>query len=193
MLLRISGKRNKERALPLTQPTLAMLREVCKVHRSTRWLFSNRQGPHHLSSRIARRAFNGARDARTHAVVPPQSSLRMWPRRGKRQAFLTPSSLAGSAQRDDRRPVLSKTVDDSATGGLLHGPGLVEFRAEFRSASITMSCLEDPVTNSVSLRPAASDREISLIGQLSPLPETFNLTSMTWAAQDARQGQQALN
>jgi site-specific recombinase XerD len=61
MLLRVIGKRNKERALPLTEPTLAMLREVWKIHRSTKWLFANRKGTDHLSSRMARRAFNGAR------------------------------------------------------------------------------------------------------------------------------------
>lgn len=63
MLLRVIGKRNKERALPLTEPTLVMLREVWKIHRSTKWLFGNRTGTDHLSSRMARRAFNGARDA----------------------------------------------------------------------------------------------------------------------------------
>ncbi len=63
MLLRIIGKRNKERALPLTEPTLGMLREVWKIHRSRMWLFSNRTGTDHLSSTMARRAFNGARDA----------------------------------------------------------------------------------------------------------------------------------
>ena len=63
MLLRVIGKRNKERALPLTEPTLAMLREVWKIHRSSKWLFSNRKGTDHLSNRMARRAFHGARDA----------------------------------------------------------------------------------------------------------------------------------
>jgi integrase len=63
MLLRVIGKRNKERALPLTKPTLAMLREVWKIHRSSKWLFPNRKGTDHLSNRMARRAFHGARDA----------------------------------------------------------------------------------------------------------------------------------
>ena len=63
MLLRIIGKRNKERALPLTEPTLAMLREVWKIHRSIQWLFSNRNGTGHLSRRTARQAFNAARVA----------------------------------------------------------------------------------------------------------------------------------
>jgi integrase/recombinase XerD len=63
MLLRVIGKRNKERALPLTEPTLTMLREVWKIHRSTRWLFANRNGTGHLSRRTARQAFNAARAA----------------------------------------------------------------------------------------------------------------------------------
>ena len=63
MLLRVIGNRNKERALPLTEPTLAMLREVWKIHRSRTWLFSNRRGSDHLSRSMARRAFNGARAA----------------------------------------------------------------------------------------------------------------------------------
>jgi site-specific recombinase XerD len=63
MLLRIIGKRNKERALPLTEPTLAMLREVWKIHRSRKWLFSNRERTAHLSRRTARQAFNHARAA----------------------------------------------------------------------------------------------------------------------------------
>lgn len=63
MLLRIIGKRNKERALPLSEPTLAMLREVWKIHRSTKWLFPNRKRTAHLSRRTARKAFNAARAA----------------------------------------------------------------------------------------------------------------------------------
>jgi integrase/recombinase XerD len=63
MLLRIIGKRNKERALPLPEPTLAMLREVWKIHRSAKWLFPNRERTAHLSRRTARQAFNQARAA----------------------------------------------------------------------------------------------------------------------------------
>jgi len=62
MLLRNIGKGNKERALPLSEPTLAMLRQVWKIHRSRVWLFANRRGTDHLSSRMAYRAFNGARN-----------------------------------------------------------------------------------------------------------------------------------
>lgn len=63
MLLRVIGKRNKERVLPLTEPTLAMLREVWKIHRSEKWLFPNRGGTAHLSRKTARRVFNAARAA----------------------------------------------------------------------------------------------------------------------------------
>ena len=63
MLLRIIGKRNKERALPLTDPTLVMLREVWKIHRSTKWLFGKRNGSAPLSRKTARQAFNAARAA----------------------------------------------------------------------------------------------------------------------------------
>jgi len=42
MLLRVIGKRNKERIVPLSEPTLEMLRQVWKLHRSERWLFARR-------------------------------------------------------------------------------------------------------------------------------------------------------
>lgn len=45
MLLRIVGKRNKERVVPLSEPTLAMLRQVWKLHRSPKWLFPRRSDP----------------------------------------------------------------------------------------------------------------------------------------------------
>jgi len=63
MLLRVIGKRNKQRALPLAEPVLAMLREVWKIHRHKAWLFANRKGASHLSRSTARLAFNAARAA----------------------------------------------------------------------------------------------------------------------------------
>lgn len=63
MLLRIIGKRNKEQALPLSEPTRAMLREVWKIHRSEQWLFPNRKRSAHLSRETARQTFNAARTA----------------------------------------------------------------------------------------------------------------------------------
>ena len=63
MLLRLVGKRNKERALPLTEAILEMLREVWKTHRSPRWLFPSRRIVTHLPDATARDAFNKARSA----------------------------------------------------------------------------------------------------------------------------------
>jgi len=63
MLLQIIGKRNKERALPLTEPVLAMLHEVWNIHRSPKWLFPSRSGTTHVSSKTIRQAFNAARAA----------------------------------------------------------------------------------------------------------------------------------
>jgi site-specific recombinase XerD len=48
MVLRIIGKRNKERALPLTESILEMLREVWSIHRSRQWLFPSRRVVTHL-------------------------------------------------------------------------------------------------------------------------------------------------
>lgn len=62
MLLRLIGKRNKERALPLTESMLDMLREVWKTHRSKRWLFPSRRIVTHLPYKTARTAFIKARD-----------------------------------------------------------------------------------------------------------------------------------
>jgi site-specific recombinase XerD len=63
MLLRVIGKRNKQRALPLTEPTRAMLREVWKTHRNNKWLFPNRKHTAHISRGMALRTFSAARVA----------------------------------------------------------------------------------------------------------------------------------
>ncbi len=61
MRLRIVGKGNKERVLPLTEPILQMLRQVWKIHRSPRWLFASRRRLTHLPDATARAAFHLAR------------------------------------------------------------------------------------------------------------------------------------
>jgi len=61
LLLRVIGKGNKERALPLTESMLNMLREVWKTHRSKKWLFPSRRIVTHLPDATARAAFNKAR------------------------------------------------------------------------------------------------------------------------------------
>jgi site-specific recombinase XerD len=63
MLLRVVGKGNKERILPLTEPILQMLREVWKTHRSRKWLFPSRRLTTHMPDASARAAFIQARDA----------------------------------------------------------------------------------------------------------------------------------
>jgi integrase/recombinase XerD len=62
MTLRVIGKRNKERILPLTESILQMLREVWKLHRSPKWLFPSRRVLTHLSDATARDAFHKARN-----------------------------------------------------------------------------------------------------------------------------------
>jgi integrase/recombinase XerD len=63
MVLRVIGKGNKERILPLTEPILQMLRNVWKIHHSPRWLFPSRRPLTHLSDATARTAFIKARGA----------------------------------------------------------------------------------------------------------------------------------
>ncbi|MES0385747.1 MAG: tyrosine-type recombinase/integrase [Hyphomicrobium sp.] len=63
MVLHVIGKRNKQRALPLTESILEMLREVWKIHRSRTWLFPSRRIVTHLPDATARAAFNKARNA----------------------------------------------------------------------------------------------------------------------------------
>lgn len=61
MVLRVIGKGDKQRALPLTEAILDMLRQVWKIHRSPRWLFPSRRIVTHLPDATARVAFNMAR------------------------------------------------------------------------------------------------------------------------------------
>ena len=60
--LRVIGKRNKERILPLTESILQMLREVWKSHRSPQWLFASYAIVTPLSYTSAWRAFQKARN-----------------------------------------------------------------------------------------------------------------------------------
>jgi integrase/recombinase XerD len=61
MVLRVIGKGNKERILPLTESILQMLRKVWKIHRNRQWLFPGGRLVTPLSYEAARRAFNKAR------------------------------------------------------------------------------------------------------------------------------------
>ena len=59
-LLRIIGKGNKERLVPLPQPLLARLRELWKTHRHPRWLFPNHPGTAPIAPKNVRLAFRAA-------------------------------------------------------------------------------------------------------------------------------------
>ena len=61
LLLRVIGKGNKERALPLTESMLEMLRNVWRTHRSERWLFPSQRIVTPLTYSSARNAFIKAR------------------------------------------------------------------------------------------------------------------------------------
>ena len=62
MLVRVIGKRNKERVVPLPQTLLVALRRFWLTHRHRRLLFPNRRGTAPLCEKSLRHAFNQARD-----------------------------------------------------------------------------------------------------------------------------------
>jgi site-specific recombinase XerD len=62
MLVRVIGKRNKERVLPLPETLLVALRRFWLTHRHRRLLFPNCRGTAPLCVNSLRRAFNQARD-----------------------------------------------------------------------------------------------------------------------------------
>lgn len=57
MVLRIIGKGNKERLVPLPQPTLADLERLWRSHRNPTWLFPNQTGRNHVSTGVLFRSF----------------------------------------------------------------------------------------------------------------------------------------
>jgi len=63
MLVRVIGKRNKERVVPLPQTLLLALRRFWLTHRHPRLLFPNRTGTGPLYVQSLRNAFNQARDS----------------------------------------------------------------------------------------------------------------------------------
>lgn len=62
-LLRIIGKGNKERLVPIPQQVLDDLREFWKTHRNRRWVFPNRHGTGPLSTGLLVRSFADAAKA----------------------------------------------------------------------------------------------------------------------------------
>jgi integrase/recombinase XerD len=70
-LVRVIGKGNKERWVPLPQPVLAELRRLWKTHRNRRWLCPNRDG----SGPISRHALWGTfRQAAREAGITKRAS-----------------------------------------------------------------------------------------------------------------------
>src|SRR4051812_9616860 len=67
-VLRIIGKGDKERLVPLPRPMLEEFEQVWRTHHSRRWLFPNRRGDAPLDGRVPRRSFAAAAAA---AGVPP--------------------------------------------------------------------------------------------------------------------------
>ena len=62
-VLRIIGKGNKERLVPLPQPILDDLGRVWLTHHNRRWLFPNRHGDAPLSQRVLASTFADAAKA----------------------------------------------------------------------------------------------------------------------------------
>lgn len=57
MSLRIVGKGNKERIIPLPLAMLNPMRELWRTHRHPTWLFPNKQGSNHIADGVLCRAF----------------------------------------------------------------------------------------------------------------------------------------
>jgi integrase/recombinase XerD len=57
LLLRVIGKGNKQRLVPLPSPILDDLRSLWRSHRHPRWLFPNRDGLNPVSQHVLGRAF----------------------------------------------------------------------------------------------------------------------------------------
>ena len=59
-VLRIVGKGNKERLVPLPQPVLDELGRLWRTHHNRRWLFPNRHGDAPLNNRVLSETFAAA-------------------------------------------------------------------------------------------------------------------------------------
>ncbi len=74
LLLRIVGKGNKQRLVPLPRSVLDELRSLWRTHRHPRWMFPNRDGTGSLNQQVLGRTFRvAARVAKITQPVTPHS------------------------------------------------------------------------------------------------------------------------
>jgi len=62
MCVRIIGKGNRERVIPLTESLLLSLSKFWMTHRNPKWLFPGKSGKNHICRRAFSGAFSSARD-----------------------------------------------------------------------------------------------------------------------------------
>lgn len=72
-LLRIIGKGNKERLVPLPEPILWNLRHLWKIHTNPRWLFPTRAGTRPVGRGTLNRTFSAAAQAAGIRSATPHS------------------------------------------------------------------------------------------------------------------------
>ena len=96
-VLRVIGKGDKERRVPLPEPVLNDLRRTWRHHRHPRWLFPNRTGTAPLSTGVLVRTFAAAgRAGRSPATDPPYPAPQLChPAAGERRRY---SHRPGSAR-----------------------------------------------------------------------------------------------
>ena len=74
LLLRIIGKGDKQRLIPLPPSILDGLRSLWRIHRHPRWMFPNRDGTGSLNQQVLSRTFKAAaRKAGITLPVTPHS------------------------------------------------------------------------------------------------------------------------
>ena len=77
-VLRVIGKGDKERRVPLPEPVLDDLRRVWRHHRHPRWLFPNRAGTAPLSTGVLLRGGRpDGRAERSPAAAPSYPALQL--------------------------------------------------------------------------------------------------------------------